>query len=92
MCSTFSGYKSHIYREHKDLIDQNSSNQGIPANIHTHIDETLLSTSYDIQSNFDNQIHDEEDERNESENETNEEDVVCWPLLTEKIIRSSEKK
>jgi hypothetical protein len=89
--STFAGYKAHIYREHTDLLDKDLCKQGIQTDTNAHDDETLLSTSYDTQLDFDIEIHDVEDERNEIERETDE-DVIHWPLLMEKITRSSGKK
>jgi hypothetical protein len=81
MYYTFAGYKSHIYREHRDLIDKDLFKQRMQTDMNTDNDETLLSTSYDTQSDFHTQIHDEKDE-----------DAICWPLLMEEIIQSSGKK
>ncbi|CAF4322971.1 unnamed protein product, partial [Rotaria sordida] len=66
--------------------------------MNTHNDGTLLLTNYDTQSNydaqsnFDTQAHDEQEEQNERESEIDDEDVISWPLLMEKISQSSEKK
>ncbi len=89
--SNFAGYKAHIYREHIDLLDKDLCKQEIQIDTNAHDDETLLSTSYDTQLDFDTETHDVEDERNEIERETDE-DVISWPLLMEKITRSSGKK
>jgi len=92
MYYTFAGYKSHIYREHRDLIDKDLFKQRMQTDMNTDNDEILLSTSYDTQSDFHTQIHDEKDERDEKDDETNDGDAICWPLLMEEIIQSSGKK
>jgi hypothetical protein len=92
MYYTFAGYKSHIYREHRDLIDKDLLKQRMQTDMNTDNDEILLSTSYDTQSDFHTQIQDEKDERDEKDDETDDEDAICWPLLMEEIIQSSGKK
>ncbi|CAF4089530.1 unnamed protein product [Rotaria magnacalcarata] len=92
--STFTGYKTHIYREHTDLLDNASCKQEILIDTNTRDNETAIATSYDAQLDADNLMHNVEDERDqiESEIDDDDEDVICWPLLTEKTIQSSENK
>lgn len=90
--SSFSGYKGHIYREHTDLLNEDLHVQQEHHDINTHNEETILSTIYDTQSDFDIQINDEEVEECETDVETDDEDIICWPFLNENIIQSSEKR
>lgn len=91
--STFSAYKGHIYREHKGLLDNDLCKTG-GTHIHTKIvdDKAPAPTSYDIQLDFNSQVHDIEDEQNEEEEEEIvNDDIISWPLFMKKIIQSSQK-
>ncbi|CAF4196456.1 unnamed protein product, partial [Adineta steineri] len=90
--STFAGYKSHIYRQHVDLLNKDLNRKEVQIITDTHDDEILLATNYATQSDFNMQIYDGENEEDESEEEIEDEDTICWPLLKETIARSSEKR
>jgi hypothetical protein len=45
--STFAGYKTHIYRDHRDLLGNDLCKQGMHLNANTHNSQTLPSTSWD---------------------------------------------
>ncbi|CAF1322994.1 unnamed protein product [Adineta steineri] len=88
--STFAGYKSHIYREHADLLNKDLYRKEMQITTDTHDDEILSATNYATQSVVNTQIYDGENEQDESERETetDDEDTIRWPLLTETIARS----
>lgn len=88
----FYGYKSHVYREHKDLIDENAYKHRIQPDVDIHTNETLLSTIGHVQLDCDNQPYNEDEEQNYSDEEINEDDIINWALLTETINQSAEKR
>jgi hypothetical protein len=79
--STFAGYKAHIYREHTALLNDDLNKQGIPIDTNTHDDETSSATYHDAHFDFDTETNDIEDEQNETERETDDEDVISWTSL-----------
>ncbi|CAF3814214.1 unnamed protein product [Adineta steineri] len=88
--STFAAYKGHIYRQHVDLLNEDLYRKEVQIITDTHDDKTLLATNYATQSDFNMQIYDGENEEDESEEEIEDEDTICWPLLKETIARSVE--
>jgi hypothetical protein len=89
--STFAGYKTHIYREHKALFNEDLCEEELQLDTNTHDNGTsppIFSDALDL----DTQTNDINDELNETDKETDDEDVICWSLIKQQITRLSEEK
>jgi hypothetical protein len=90
--STFAGYKAHIYREHKALLNEDLCEEETQLDTNTHDNETSLPIFSDAYLDLDTQTSDINDELNETDKETDDEDIVCWSLIKEQIAQLSEEK
>ncbi|CAM4849746.1 unnamed protein product [Rotaria magnacalcarata] len=90
--STFATYKSHIYREHGDILDENSCQEAIQVEKNTDNDDTLVSICDETDVDFQIELNDLEDEQSAVEEEIDFDDTISWPSLKEIIPELSEAK
>ncbi|CAF3993437.1 unnamed protein product [Rotaria magnacalcarata] len=90
--STFATYKSHIYREHGDILDENSCQEAIQVEKNTDNDDTLVSICDETDVDFQIELNDVEDEQSAVEEEIDFDDTISWPSLKEIIPELSEAK
>lgn len=88
---TFAGYKSHIYREHRDLIDTSSDKNAGALYLKILDGGTSVSANDRVQVDLDIQVH-EDLEQTESDNEIDDENLVFSQVLNQMKIDSSTKR
>ncbi|CAF2112263.1 unnamed protein product [Rotaria magnacalcarata] len=88
--STFNAYKTHIYREHLNLLDENLCRQSIQLDTEAcdNISSSTCGVSY---LDFDIQINDAEDEFQDEQTEPDDDTSICWSLLKEARIQLSKQ-
>ena len=89
--STFNAYKTHIYREHLNLLDENLYEKTTQPDIKASSNDTSSSTYDDMHLDFDIRINDAEDELQDNQTEIDDDTSICWSLLKEAKVRLSER-
>ncbi|CAF4094505.1 unnamed protein product [Rotaria magnacalcarata] len=81
--STFASYKTHIYREHADILEETTGIEEVPRdpNICNDAASNLTCNVTDLGS--DSEIDDMEDVENEEDEDTDVDDIICWPSFKE---------
>ncbi|CAM4807706.1 unnamed protein product [Rotaria magnacalcarata] len=88
--STFNAYKTHIYREHLNLLDENLCRQ--PIQLDTEACDNISSSTCGVSYlDFDIQINDAEDEFQDEQTEPDDDTSICWSLLKEARIQLSKQ-
>ncbi|CAF4397254.1 unnamed protein product [Rotaria socialis] len=88
--STFNAYKTHIYREHLNLLDENLCRQ--PIQLDTEACDNISSSTCGVPYlDFDIQINDAEDEFQDEQTELDDDTSICWSLLKEARIQLSKQ-
>lgn len=88
--STFSAYKTHIYREHLDLLNEDLCRQSMQLDADA-CDHMSSSTCGDPYLDFDIQINDAGDELLDETTELDDDANICWSILKEAKIQLSKK-
>ncbi|CAF4338949.1 unnamed protein product, partial [Rotaria magnacalcarata] len=77
--STFASYKTHIYREHVDILEEIIYQEEVPLDPNIGNDATSILTCNATDLGTDSEIHDMKDVENEEEEDTDADDLICWP-------------
>ncbi|CAF2114746.1 unnamed protein product [Rotaria magnacalcarata] len=81
--STFASYKTHIYREHVDILEEIIYQEEVPLDPNIGNDATSILTCNATDLGTDSEIHDMKDVENEEEEDTDADDLICWPSFKE---------
>ncbi|CAF1288888.1 unnamed protein product [Rotaria magnacalcarata] len=83
--STFNAYKTYIYREHLNLLNENLCRQ--PIQLDAEACDNISSSTCDVPYlDFDIQINDAEDEFQDEQTELDDDTSIYWSLLKEARI------